>query len=77
LRRILVRLQGAPKGAYCLYVTFGATPKTGQKTSKHVDLFISEALTIDAQIDQAVFCNLKAAGCDIHRRKAKAPSIGI
>jgi len=34
-------------------------------------------LTIDAQIDQAVFCNLKAAGCDIHRRKAKAPSIGI
>ncbi len=44
LRRILVRLQGAPMGAYCLYVTFGATPKTGQKTSKMVDLFISEAL---------------------------------
>ncbi|MBC2712730.1 MAG: hypothetical protein HGJ94_17600 [Desulfosarcina sp.] len=37
--------QGAPKGAYLLYVTFGATLKTGQKTSKTVDLFISEALT--------------------------------
>jgi hypothetical protein len=46
LRRILVRLQGAPMGAYCLYVTFGATPKTGQKTSKIVDLFVSEALAI-------------------------------
>jgi hypothetical protein len=31
-------------GAYCLYVTFGATPKAGQKTSKTVDLFNSEAL---------------------------------
>ena len=44
LRRVLVRLQGAPKGAYCIYVTFGTTPRTDQKTSKIVDLFISEAL---------------------------------
>jgi len=50
LRRILVRLQGAPNGAYCLYVTFGATPKAGQKTSKIVDLFISEALRARAKI---------------------------
>jgi hypothetical protein len=28
LRRIGLRLQGAPKGAYSLYVTLGATPKT-------------------------------------------------
>jgi len=44
LRRILVRLQDVPRGAYCLYVTFGATPKTGQKTSKTGYLFNSEAL---------------------------------
>jgi hypothetical protein len=31
-------------GAYFLYVTFGATLKAGQKTSKTVDLFVSEAL---------------------------------
>jgi DNA invertase Pin-like site-specific DNA recombinase len=28
LRRIVLRLQGAPRGAYSLYVTLGATPKT-------------------------------------------------
>ena len=46
LRRILVRLQDAPRGAYCLYVTFGATPKAGHKTSPpwRMDLFDSEAL---------------------------------
>jgi putative nucleotidyltransferase with HDIG domain len=35
-------------GAYCLYVTFGATLKAGQKTSPpwRIDLFVSEALTI-------------------------------
>ncbi len=44
LRRILVRLQGAPRGAYCRYVPFGATPKADQKTSKRADLFVSEAL---------------------------------
>ena len=44
LRRIWGCLQGAPKGAYLLYVTFGATRKTGQKTSKIVDLFVSGAL---------------------------------
>ena len=27
-----------------LYVTFDATQKTGQRTSKHVDLFISKTL---------------------------------
>jgi len=34
-------------GAYCLYVTLGATPKTGQKTSPpgRIDLIISEGLT--------------------------------
>ena len=43
LRRILVRLQGAPRGAYCLYVTFAATLKAGQKTSPpwRMDLFKS------------------------------------
>jgi hypothetical protein len=46
LRWILVHLQGAPMGAYCLYVTFGATPKTGQKANKIVDLFNSEALSV-------------------------------
>jgi hypothetical protein len=47
LWRILVRLQDAPKEAYCLYVTFGAMPKTGQETSLpwRIDLFISEVLT--------------------------------
>jgi hypothetical protein len=44
LRRIFVRLQGAPRGAYYLYVTFGATLKAGKKTSKMADLFVSEAL---------------------------------
>jgi hypothetical protein len=44
LRRIFVRLQGAPRGAYYLYVTFGATLKAGKKTSKIADLFVSEAL---------------------------------
>jgi hypothetical protein len=42
LRRIFVRFQGAPRGAYYLYVTFGATLKAGKKTSKIVDLFVSE-----------------------------------
>ena len=40
----MVCLQGAPMGAYRLYVSFGATLKAGQKTSKAVDLFFSEAL---------------------------------
>ncbi len=33
-------------GAYCQYVTFGAPPKTDQKTSPpwRIDLLISEAL---------------------------------
>jgi hypothetical protein len=44
LRWIFVRLQGAPKGAYYLYVTFGATLKAGKKTSTIADLFVSEAL---------------------------------
>jgi hypothetical protein len=44
LRRIWVRLQGAPKGAYLSSVTIGATRKTGPKTSKIVDLFLSTAL---------------------------------
>jgi len=45
VRQFLFKIrQGAPMGAYCLYVTFGATPKTDQKTSKIVDLFVSEAL---------------------------------
>jgi len=48
LHRILVRLQGTPMGAYFLYVTFGVTPKTGQKTSKTVHLFVSEALSYNA-----------------------------
>ena len=47
LRRILVRFQGAPKGAYCRYVTFGATPKAGQKSSKTVNLFVCEAVASD------------------------------
>ena len=34
----LVRLYGAPKGAYRLYVTFDATPKTGQRTRKIVEV---------------------------------------
>jgi len=36
------------KRAYNLYVAFGATPKTGQKTSPQwrIDLFISEALML-------------------------------
>ena len=46
LRRIFVRLQGAPRGAYYLYVTFGATLKAGKKTSKIADLFVSEALIL-------------------------------
>jgi hypothetical protein len=50
----LVRLQGAPMGAYCLYVTFGATLKAGQKTSKTVDLFVSEALMYKVS-EKAVF----------------------
>jgi hypothetical protein len=61
LRRILVRLQGAPQGAYCLYVTFGATPKTGQKTSKIVDLFISEALrSITGQFEREFVLNMRS-----------------
>jgi hypothetical protein len=41
-------------GAYCLYVTFGATLKAGQKTSKTVDLFVSEALMYKVS-EKAVF----------------------
>jgi len=47
LRWIFVRLQGAPKGEYYLYVTFGATLKAGKKTNEIADLFVSEALTFD------------------------------
>jgi hypothetical protein len=45
LRRIFVRLQGAPRGAYYQYVTFGATLKADKKTSKIMDLFVSETLS--------------------------------
>ena len=41
----MVRLQGASKGAYSLYVTFDATPKTVQKTSKIVEFISSGALS--------------------------------
>jgi hypothetical protein len=48
----LVRLQGAPMGAYYLYVTFGATLKAGQKTSPpwRIDLFVSEALIASSRV---------------------------
>jgi len=58
LRRILVRLQGAPMGAYFLYVTFGATLKAGQKTSKTVDLFVSEALIQMYRCDRLCFTGI-------------------
>jgi len=50
LRRIFVRLQGAPRGTYYRYVTFGATLKAGKKTSKIADLFVSEALKSDEDL---------------------------
>ena len=43
LGRILVRLQGASKSAYALYVSFDATPQTGQKTNK-IGEFISSGV---------------------------------
>ena len=44
----MIRLQGALAEAVVHYVTFGATPKTGQKTSPpwRIDLFVSEALSL-------------------------------
>jgi hypothetical protein len=52
LRRILVRLQGAPKGAYGIDVAFGATPKTGRKTSPlwRIDLFSPGLTNVRIQI---------------------------
>ena len=46
----MVRLQGAPRGAYYLYVNFGATLKAGKKTNKIVDFFVSEALQPDEDL---------------------------
>ncbi|MFH1148159.1 MAG: hypothetical protein V1736_10695 [Pseudomonadota bacterium] len=43
-RRILVRIQGASKGAYLSYVTFGATRKTDQKRSKLGQLLLAASL---------------------------------
>jgi hypothetical protein len=54
LRRIFVRLQGAPKGSYYLYVTFGATLKADKKTSKITDLFVSETLNIPDKPEGAI-----------------------
>jgi len=44
LRRILVRIQGALRGAYSLSVSLNATPNTGQKTSKMGALFLATSL---------------------------------
>ena len=38
-------LQGDPDESVLEYVPFGATPKTGAKTSKAGDLFLSAGLT--------------------------------
>jgi hypothetical protein len=47
-----VGLQGAPNESVLEYVPFGATPKTGAKTSKPGELFISAGLSpvISAQV---------------------------
>ncbi len=44
LRRISLCLQGAQRGAYSLYVTLCATPKTQGKISKMDNLFASASL---------------------------------
>ena len=46
MRRIFIRLQGAPRGAYYIYLTFGATLKADKKTGKIVDIFVPEALRL-------------------------------
>jgi len=63
LRRIFVRPQGAPRGAYYLYVTFGATRKADKKTSKIADLFVSEALTPDIDRGQIHMIFAWLSGC--------------
>jgi len=45
-RWIWVRLQGAFAGAYLGYVPVDATPQTGAKTSKMVELFFPPALNL-------------------------------
>ncbi|MFH1148535.1 MAG: RDD family protein [Pseudomonadota bacterium] len=52
-RRILVRIQGASKGAYLPYVTFGATRKTDQKTRKVGQLLLAASLNL--HLDRAGF----------------------
>jgi len=44
LRRIFVRLQGVPAGAYFTYSPAGTTPKAGKKTSKMVEFIFSDGL---------------------------------
>jgi hypothetical protein len=44
LRRMCVGFQGAPNESVLEYVPFGATPKTGAKTSKAGELFFSAGL---------------------------------
>ncbi len=47
LRRIVIRIQGAARGAYCTYSPFGATQNTDQKTSKMRRLFSGASLTLN------------------------------
>ena len=44
LRRIFVRRQGVPAGAYFTYSPAGTTPEAGKKTSKIVDFIFSDGL---------------------------------
>jgi len=50
LRRILVRIQGALRGAYSLSVPLNATQNTGQKTSKMGALFLATSLSHEKNV---------------------------
>ncbi|MFH1147064.1 MAG: peptidoglycan DD-metalloendopeptidase family protein [Pseudomonadota bacterium] len=62
-RRILVRIQGASKGAYLSYVTFGATRETDQKTSKVGQLLLAASLVTVCALS-SVFCLAARDGAD-------------
>jgi len=47
-------LQGAPNESVLEYVPFGATPKTGAKTSKTGDLFLSAGLNSAGSVPDAL-----------------------
>jgi hypothetical protein len=44
LRRIFVRIQGVPAGAYFTYSPAGTTQGPGKKTSKTVEFIFSDGL---------------------------------